>query len=155
MNAGHHSHFATNMKGRNYVMVRNDKCAANGFDLKSYVHATKNTLEILAADPDGEEVEAAVIDPVIDKEFIASCTNLRYYIIQEHASLANNQMKLMESLVAEKKWTRLHYSRAWYNWGMIFKMHRPDSTTNVVVYAKGYMPELEAPVGSLRSSRTT
>merc|ERR1711907_173619 len=150
MLSSEYDHFAWNMEGRNYVMVRNEKCAAHGFDMKAYVHATKNTLEILASDPNGEKVEVTVIDPIINKEFIASCPNLRYYIIQEHGGEANNQMQLMESLVEEKTWTRLHYSRSWYNWGTIFKKHRPD--TNIVVYVRGYMPDLQAPVGKLKSS---
>jgi len=141
MNVEHHGYFVTNMKARNYLLLRNDNCFNSGFDTAGFVKATAPTLEIMTQDADGHDVaefiNSIVNYPALTQDF----PNMRYHLIQEHPE-GGGTINLMDRLVEEKKWTRVWHSHAWYEWSYIYKEHRKD--TYFAVYAKGHMPELHA-----------
>ena len=141
MDVAHYEYFETNMKGRNYLLLKNQECYNSGFDTAGFVKATAPTLEIMMQDANGVDVSNFINSIVNYTTLTNDFPNVRYHLIQEHPE-DSEAKKLMERLVEEKKWTRVWYSRTWFKWGNIYKEHRPD--TNFVVYAKGHMPEEQA-----------
>jgi len=140
MNAEHYEYFDKNMLGKNYLLLKNEKCYDSSFDTTAFVKATAATLEIITQDPNGADV-ANFISGIMDYSvFTEEFPNMRYHLIQQHPEKSETY-EMMERLVKEKKWTRVWYSRTWFKWSDIFQEHRPD--TNFVVYAKGHMPEMQ------------
>jgi len=124
--------FAHNMEGQDFALLKTSKCGES-FHFPHLVEAVDPELLIVDLD-DLPEAAATKADPsqLWSPPANAPPPGVRQVVLRVHAGESSKLGELMDALVEQGSWTRIHSSEAYFSWA-----GRPNGESGVLVYVKG------------------